>query len=356
MRALVLCVPVVVGCASEQDLRIGRDPVEPVTTPSGTTTVVITNDPPDPPEPEESALEGTVCAPDGESEVAGALVRVLHDGGPSEAVTDGSGYFAISGLPPGTWPVEVSKGSFLTTLDVTLVAGEVSTIDVDECVPLDQGTTDIAVVTGLYDDIGTLLTELGLGYDTVNGISGSAMVDFLLSPSELAKYDIIFFNCGIGNGWIPQSDEVGDNLRDFVQAGGSIYASDWAYWIVESTWPAENDFLGNEQDATGALLGAAGAVDADVLDPAMIAALGRDTADLNYDLDGWAGLEGASAEVLIEGNYEWYTGLFATTEQHGPLATRLVDGDGQVIYTTFHNERQTTQDMLLLLQEIVLSL
>lgn len=308
-----------------------------------------------PPEPGSATLKGRVCAFDGDTAVTHAIVTVSTDDGELSDETDGEGDFVIEGLPPGTWPVLVKKGSFEVFFEVTLEANEVTELDVDECVPLEQGNVEIAVVTGAYDDIGSLIDQLGLDFDVINGRSGTQYVDFLRDPDELAQYDIIFFNCGMGDGWFPYADEVSDNLKDYVRDGGSIYASDWAYWVVESAWPAQNDFHGAENNPNTALVGAAQRVDADVLDPTMAAALGSDVAEINYDLDAWAAMEDSSAEILIEASYKWWDN-FGQKTQSGPLATRIYDGDGMVLYTTFHNEQQTTGDMLVLLDEIILSL
>ena len=62
-----------------------------------------------------------------------------------------------------------------------------------------------------------------------------------------------------------------------------------------------------------------------------------------------------NGEVLIEGEYTYSEGLFNSANRTAPLAYRMQD-NGTVIYTTFHNEQQTTVDMSVILQEIILSL
>jgi hypothetical protein len=333
------------GCSSENGLYRGLDPKRH-----------DEDKPKEEPVPEGSAtLKGTICTPDGGNAVTHATVTVLHDGEPSSTETDAEGDFVLEDLPPGTWTVRVEKGSFQVEFEVTLQEGEVTELDVDECVPLEQGETKIAVITGAYDAIQDLLDELDLEYDRIPGLSGTEYVDFLRDVDAMSDYDIIFFNCGMGDAWMQHEDEVGDNLREYVRNGGSIYASDWAYWLIEVGWPGEHDFHGTENNPRGALVGASQELDAQVLDPAMAAALGSDTAHLNYDLDSWAAMEDADAEILIRADYKWWAG-FGKESQEGPLATRIRDGEGTALYTTFHNEQQTTQDMLVLLEEIILSL
>lgn len=334
-----------VGCASENGLYHGQKRDRPVE-----------EEPEEPPVEGSATLKGKVCAFDGDSAVTHAKITVHHDAGPgwsksSETETDAEGKFILKDLPPGTWPVLIQKGSFEKYLEVKLKADKVTDLTVDECVPLEQGETKIAVVTGQYDDIGALIDQLELEYDRINGRTGTAYVDFLRDPDQLAQYDIIFFNCGMGEAWTQHKEEVTDNLKQYVRNGGSIYASDWAYWLVESTWPGQNDFLGNDLPIN-TLAGAAQQIEADVLDPAMVAALGSNTANLNYDLPGWAAMTGSDAEVLIRAQFR----VQGAGMQTGPLATRIHDGEGMALFTTFHNEQQTTNDMLVLLDEIILSL
>ena len=61
-----------------------------------------------------------------------------------------------------------------------------------------------------------------------------------------------------------------------------------------------------------------------------------------------------SLQVGLTTYTDWTT--WSSGSQTGPLAARLEEGTGQVIYTSFHNESQATVDMDVLLQEIILSL
>lgn len=300
-----------------------------------------------------SALQGRVCTPNGQGPVVLADVTVHHDGGPSTTQTDADGAFSLVGLPPGTWEVQIQKGSFESWHEVELQRGEITELSLDGsgCVPVEQGEVKIAVVTGSFDRIGDILGLMGFSYDTVRGVGGTEYVDFLRDPGALARYDIVFFNCGMGERWLDHADEIGDNLRAYVRGGGSVYASDWAYYLVESGWPSQHEFVGPDQNPHGAQVGNRQDITADVLDPAMIAALGSSTAQIRYDLGGWAVIESTSGESLLEGVYRHSGG-----QQRGPLATRLDDGAGTVLYTSFHNESQSTADMAVLLQEIILSL
>jgi len=357
-------VAMVAGCASEQGIYGGVDPDGAGTELGGPDDGRPGDDDDDwnastDPIVEAGAVEGRVCAPDGETYLSLATVTVLTDYGNVTGLTDGEGYFLIDAVPVGTWPIIVEKGSFSVSHEVTIEAGQRTSLATEVCVPLDPSTVDIAVVTGSYDSIEDVLDVLAIDYTLVNGRSGTQHVGLLRDPAALAQYDILFLNCGMGEQWRDHQAEVAANLKEFVQNGGSIYASDWAYYLVEATWPARNDFHGDDGVFGDAAVGDMGKVDATLLDAAMIELMGQGTARLNFDLGMWVAMSdvGADAEVLLEGTYQWsnfYGG--GGGQAHGPLATRLHDGLGTAVFTSFHNERQATDDMAKLLQEIILSL
>jgi len=350
---LVTTALVVAGCGSEQGL---TQKVEPDLATTSST------DDPVPPDPSGAtgSLEGHICSPNGESGLAAAYVVVVAEGKEHVTETDGGGFFRLHGLPVGQWDLIVEKGSFTVTTQVVIDEGKTASLDVDDCLPLEQNEIRIAVFTGEYDAVQDVLDVLELEYDLIHGRSGTTYVDFLSDLDAMRSYDILFFNCGMDFGWRSDSAKITQNLKTYVQEGGSVYASDWAYYFVEDTWPAKNDFIGNDGSFGDATTGWAGSVEGKVLDPAMEARLGKARADIHYDLDAWVPVETVTAdtEVLIEGTFEWSALYgYGGRERHtGPLATRVHDGLGTVVYTSFHNERQVTGDMALLLEEIILSL
>lgn len=350
MRAAMAMAMVMVACGSEQDLRPRADvetlPEEEATVPQ-----------PDPEAP-TGALQGHICSPDGETGLSHAWVTVFAGDG-FAVKTDGDGFFQMDGLPAGTWGMVVEKGSFNVSAEVTITAGEVSSLNVDSCLPIEQNDVKIAVFTGEYDAVEDVLDVLNLDYDVINGRSGNTYVEFLKDLDAMQNYDILFFNCGMALNWRDDANTISRNLRSYVRAGGSVYASDWAYYLVEEGWPEKNDFVGNDAVFGDATTGRKGNVTGQVLDEAMEARLGRPTASITYDLSAWVPVQAVSgdAEVLIEGTYRWqelYGNQGGTIT--GPLATRVHDELGTVIYTSFHNEQQTTDDMAQLLEEIILSL
>jgi hypothetical protein len=314
---------------------------------------------------ETGDVQGRICAPDGETWVMGATVYVDTEWGRLETTTDQDGYFKLEGVPVGTQTVEVEKGSFTTTIEVIIAANEVLALAANECV----GDVDIAVVTGQYDNIESILNRLNIPFDEIAGSfapssDGSLSTDHIAlmrDPARMASYDIIFFNCGMEDSWSMDANII-QNIRDYVTNGGSIYASDQAYFVLEGPFPEAADFIGNDAEPWNANVGSMGHVQGEIMNGALKSALGKDSADINYDLDSWASVEAAGeAETLISGTFEFmdmnsgdYT--YSTQTITGPLAVRHTAGEGVVLYTTFHNEPQLTEDMDNLLKEFVLSL
>jgi hypothetical protein len=314
----------------------------------------------------DSAISGRVCDSLGDGWVVGAYVYTTFDSDGDgehdsrvEDSTDIEGRFLLTGLPSGRdYVVHAVKGSFEQSFDVSLTSGTYE-IPEDEC---SLEPPNIAVISGDYDHIEDIISSMGLDFTLYQGTYGSTeYLDFLRDPAAMAEFDIIFFNCGVSSDWYYMArDEVRNNIRTFVENGGSIYTSDWAYYFVENTFPAKMTFYGNDNTFGAATVGQSGSVLADVVDPTMQAIIGAPTADINFDLDMWAVLEsvGPDVETLLSARVNvvdiWGTG---TTLPNAPIAARFAIGEGRVIYTTFHNEHAaTTLDMTDILEEIILSL
>jgi hypothetical protein len=177
----------------------------------------------------------------------------------------------------------------------------------------------------------------------------------------MLEYDIIFFNCGISEDWLMYEDEIKTNIRNFVEQGGSVYASDWAHIFVEASFPSKIDFHGEDHDFQSARVGNEGFISATVLDSTMIEILGSETAEINFDLASWVIADNVDddVETLLKANvegYDWYDYNLIQIED-APLAVRFEYGEGKLIFTSFHNEHQnTTFDMETLLKEIIFSL
>lgn len=329
----------------------------------------------------EPQVKGRVCSPNGYTDVVAAYVYIGIDADGDgndderfESYTNGQGAFTLAGVPAGEHTLVVEKGSFSVSLDIAYEDGEVLHVG-DLC--LDASDVNIAVVTGDYDKIGEQLERLGMEIGeehTYEGITGADEFRTLLEDEELlATYDQVFLNCGFGVAWMggeadgaqPLKAEWAANLNAFIENGGSVYTSDWAYFMAEGIAPDNIDFYGSEDESVGApLAGVAETVTADVHDPNIKELVGE-RVPISYDLDIWAIAQAAAdhTDVLLTADVSAYQqdGSISTLEAV-PLAVRFVDTEsdarppGQLIYTTFHNEQQMTERMEAILFEFILSM
>lgn len=231
-------------------------------------------------------VTGRICNTANDRYVVGATATITVGEQRFEDITDEDGYFRLSGIPLGTHDIAIQKNSFSTTVTVLLdEAGETVELDEPEC--LDPDSVTIAVVSGEYDHIETILDELELEYRLFNGQTDSYIGNLLLDPDALSHYDIIFFNCGMSEHWMLHASDVTDNLYEYMENGGSIYASDWAYFLFEATLPTAADFYGDDVIQRNAARGVAGQFDAHILDANFQATVGSDHATLTFNLPEW---------------------------------------------------------------------
>ena len=304
------------------------------------------------PDPEGPAggLTGRICAPSGTSYVSNATVWIVVNGDRYETSTDVDGFFTLNPVPVGTHTVQVEKGLFTTSFEVVVKKDQITELAQQECL---EDDVNIAVVSGDYDHVEGFLDDLGFSYEVFSSVYSSDWRKLLADPSRLNGYDIVFINC-MTTIYLtkPEWDAFGDNLRDFIASGGSVYASDYAYFFIEGAVPEAASFAGNDNsfaDAWGQ--GSPGYVTGQVKDSELKAALGSNSVDLNYNTT-WVPVISTTGTTLIEGQYDSYTG-----SKFGPLVFQfdLADG-GRALYTSFHNEAQATQDMNNLIEEFIYSL
>lgn len=333
---------------------------------------------------QSGGFTGRICGSEGVW-LAGASITVQGaDGSLYETTTDGQGYYTLSGVPPGTYNVTVEKGSYSFTFPVTIEAGGVTNVPATVCIP---PTQQMAVVTGIYDKVETILTDLGYvvrnRYDsmtptivdtagTVDVIKGDTSTfwfdDFLTDATWLAQYDIVFFNCGVKDGALMTSTSSStalSNLTSFVENGGSVYASDWASEIIRIAFPNRINFFNNDAMFGDARVGKSNANQvAQVLDTSLQQALSATSITINLNLPSWVVVDKLSAQpagltTLIAGTVSHYTddwGFTSGSLANSPLVVRFEYGAGRVLYTSAHNESQISQDLENVLNYIVFEL
>lgn len=285
-------------------------------------------------------LSGRVFAPDGATAIIGASV-VLAGAEQREVITDADGRYSFDDVPAGEAFVTAGRGRFFGTERTEICGAKENALDVKIKPP----PHSMLVVPGDYDTIEAVLTKMGLGFEEHFDLVSPAQ---LRAPGALDGVDYVFFNCTNET----SADDVAlqETIRDFVQAGGTVYASDWAFEYVETIWPDAIDFPENPR------IGVEGGFTAEVVDAELGAYLGKQTVSLQYDLGAWVVTTGVgAADVLVRGVYP-FAGAGGVERQEGPLLIQFRDGSGTVNYTTFHNEAQATDDMDRILTYLVFAL
>jgi hypothetical protein len=300
-------------------------------------------EPPQP--PATGGVHGHVCMLDGSTNLAGATVSVdLADGTRRSTTTDGNGDWQLDDLPVGVQTVTIQAGSFSTTQQVTVTADAVVAFPESDCA-IGQEGVKIAVVTGIWDDVYSVLMDVGVDpnivdrYDQETGIA-----DLMGDPALLATYDAVLVNCGADETDWQEDSSLHDNLRNYVLAGGSLYVSDLAYDVVEHTFPEFVNFVGNDGYYDDAQVGDVGDVDARVVDAAVQASLGTQQLTLHYPYSIWAVIEDTapSVRVIIRGDAWWTnddtfeTGMVADAPH--TVTFRPAVGSGKVVFSSFHQE------------------
>lgn len=327
------------------------------------------------------SLRGLVCAPSEQIFVSQAHVTIEVvdcDGQPQtlEAWSRPDGTYYFPEVPCGSHIVQVDKGSFHVQYTVTIQPGretDVSGADYKLC--FGAGDVRIAVFWGQWDEMQYILDRLGFVYEWFYFRDELYMdpspwddveaVQLLLDPQALQRYDIIFLNCGSAYmEWAERYPSMAGNLRDWVMSGGSLYATDLAWVLVERAWPDAVDFYGDE-DATPAdtqIIEPQSDHTATIVDEDLVAYLGGITErEVHYGAGPLISIAeaGAGTDVhvtaYIDQRDRWDLPIWdpdygscgcvqLQEDQPVVLSFQPSIGAGRVIYTTFHNDEQADQD------------
>jgi hypothetical protein len=211
-----------------------------------------------------------------------------------------------------------------------------------------------------WDDMGKLLTELGKGYDHFSLVETRD----LLNPNTLEGADILFLTCHPKDPAI----DLSETLRKFVARGGTLYASDWRFDDLATAFP---DFVNRAQQGEGVDTPPNNPLTADVLDAGLQAALAEDRNSpdpiksgkklhLRFDLNRWktAAFGGPRVTIMVHSQYKkmMHPKDSFGVQAEAPLLVKFTFEKGTVIFTSFHNEKQTSEVEKKLLQYLVFSL
>lgn len=327
---------------------------------------VVRTDDAQPPAETSGTIVGRVCDPSAFIWLEGATVysNLADENGQFIdmllTTTDADGYWTLEEVPVDTeLTIYVQHGN--TLIDehhLTLLPGELLRLDEPEC--FDPTTLDIAVVTGDFDDFHEVLEGIGaLDYTLIDGSHRGQLESFLLDLGAMEEYDLIFFNGGCieegvfydtVDGDNPVPDSVLANLRSYVEAGGRVYASDWAYDVVEQSWPDKIDFLGVDHVPDSAQLGNAQLVSASIANEVLGLFLEDNDGqiDVLYDLPVWPPIErvGNTVSTHLLGTVTYREAGVDIPVTSSPLIVSFNGGGGKVVYSTFRLASNMDPEML----------
>ncbi|MFO0726685.1 MAG: choice-of-anchor D domain-containing protein [Myxococcota bacterium] len=274
-------------------------------------------------------VQGRICGLGSQAPVSGALVFVDGPTGRITATTDDQGEFVLTCVVPGTARIRAQSGNWSTSFTAMVSDGQTTQLPSAEC--LDPMSARVAVVWGEWDHMESILGTIGIPY-AFYGQNEQARL--LLDPAELARYDIVFLNCGMDDSLLSTSPGTG-LLQSFVAMGGSVYGSDWAYDPLERAWPAAIDFVGDDAVRDAAQNAGSFSGPVQVRDPSLRAALGGrrsvDIASCCTAMDA----PGAQTTVYLQGDR-----LGDHRDRPFFVGFRPAPSGGTVMYTDFHNNGQ----------------
>lgn len=329
----------------------------------------------------ESSISGKFLAPNNIDPIVNGLITARKDDTVvSETYSTVDGSFTLNNLPAGNYTISFTKGLFSSERTVDVAEDDDITIP---NIPIEIFPR-IGVVTGFYDNIESVLYDIGLVnpftqeplFDIINGLyQGRAsndaghhghghgnssgvfstksntnlepnvdfnFADLIASPEMLAEYDILFLNCGLRE----TATEYNQNIYDFVNNGGILYATDWAFKYLEAiTGDGQQyiDFLDNERSGIS-MSTEATIFDQDLIDWLQVnfnITINNGTILLDEFVGGWQVVDSANDANVIS----WFNGPaqfrnndeVAVTESKDFAFTFQV-GNGGVFYSSFHTE------------------
>ena len=263
----------------------------------------------------------------------------------------------------------IQKGSFRAEQTVVIVGGEMLQLNEAECA-LEPDDIRVAFVTGSRNDhMRDVLGSLGIegdfvdvydgkhGSDASGGAEGDWALQLLSEDRLIFQYDIVFISCRAFEGDLRASSQMRDRLREFVNRGGSVYTSDQAYGVIEATWPERIDFEGDDQVQGAANKGeSANNISAQIVDAGLAASFGGVNATLHYPLAGWSVVRDVADGVTVYAKADVNLRSGGGRVRDAPQMVGFKDGEGTVIYSSFHQEPGINPDQLRMLQILMFEL
>lgn len=340
----------------------------------------------------DAKLLGRVLAPEGTIPISGALVYLtttpppplptgvycdkcveLSDSTPHTfSAPDGTFELPSSS---GNFYIVVQKGAFRRIRSITVgkgdqpVPNELTTMPSIINSSNGDETPRIAVIQGAWDPIEVVLARMGLKAKITKDFLGRAQVlpqdapafkiysnsfdvyKLLQTPSELAKYQIIFLPCSGGvndvdsGGPKCSSTFTGDStikktLEEFVRNGGRIYSSDWTYEYIRQTFQGFVSWQGETKQIGSACDNGGGSQSASTPDEGLTDWLGAQSMPLTQVHDAWTYIKSVNTTQGPDENGQPISITPKVWVQAGqsPAAASFKYGCGRVLYSTYHTQ------------------
>ena len=353
-------------------------------------------------------LQGRVVAPEGTVPVAKAMVYLttrapdtIPPGAYCDtcvhltafepyAYTKSDGTFDLAAYQPGKQFLVVQKGQFRRVREVEVVKGEQPVAGDLTRLP---GKTDaahgdtiprIAMVVGGYDHIDTSMKKLGVeeffrygdppfatpGGDGPGVKTGKAGNQLMNSAPEMAGYHIVLLPCAAmgysqdqnnggflcGGPTAPQKSA----FSSYVDSGGKLYVTDFAYEAVRQTWPGFITFYdatmkpltSTSQGIGTACRGGAEDTVGTATDPGLadwMKTIGHADIELKAS---WSRIESVHAQPGYDADGKpktitpkvWMTSEIAGTQR--PATVSFEQKCGRVLFSTYHTEGDDASSLL----------
>jgi hypothetical protein len=194
---------------------------------------------------------------------------------------------------------------------------------------------------GQWDAMEDILDQLKLPY-TLYPQDDTSIVD---NYSTLSKYDILIINCGAGESL--DSNTI-NNLKNWVLAGNSFMASDYAYDYFEKAFPNAVDFYGddnisNDAQSGGSARGIQGCTAplmCDIIDQNMVALMGVNQVGISSIC--WATADSAAPDAVVHIEGDVYN-----KQQKNPVIAsyKPTQTSGRIVFASFHLKDQNAANM-----------
>jgi len=283
-----------------------------------------------------NTVQGYVKSANGTVPVSGVYVSLIslsdNTDNPDSTYSDANGFYKFPSVANGNKRLIFSKGSFKDSINITVpISGNVPDAKLKSAKPL-------AFYWGDYDDIQSIIRGMGYTLD-------SLLLSDFDNMATLQQHSIIFINCGSSSRYDLITPAISNNLITFLNSGGRIYTSDWAFGCVKGIHPELNGtYDGDSIDS----------LSSNVVYTPLQAYLGKNTVAIRYNLGSWLSLD-------PNNNYTQNIPFIRATYQtltNNPTAffRETYSAGGKLVYTTFHNEAQVSTDMVRILQFFVFEL